>query len=81
MIDSLILTDSGRNPVMLDRSFWETLKGPVLGDVIQFLVSAVCMSRGHEKKNAETSFVLILMVIKRRKEYTQEGQVVVIFCL
>ena len=81
MNDSLILTDSGSNLVMLDRSFWETLKGPALGDVIQFLVSAVCMSRGHEKKNAETSFVLILMVIKRRKEYTQEGQVVVIFCL
>ena len=45
MIDSVILTDSGRNPVMLDRSFWETLKGPVLGDVIQFLVIVVYMSK------------------------------------
>lgn len=80
IIDSLILTDSGSNLVMLDRSFWETLKGPALGDVIQFLVWAVCMSSGHEK-NAETSFVLILMGIKRRKEYTREAQVDVIFCL
>lgn len=72
------LTDSSRNLVVFHKLFWETLKKarvrwchsvPSIGGV---------HVRGH-KMNTETLFVLILMGIKRRKKYTWEVQVVVIF--